>query len=133
MPRRTRAEIDPLFAEVEVLGTLVKQMAEAMSDLEAKVEDQQAIAPPPRAPSLPRYPQVPLSNSHPAEQEPAYRRRRTGRRQQHAEAGSAQYAPSNYRRAGSRPPSICRGTGPAHRDMAELDRRYGVHAPRAGR
>ena len=39
MPRRTRAEIDPLFAEVEVLGTLVKQMAEAMSDLETKVEE----------------------------------------------------------------------------------------------
>ncbi len=57
MPRRTRAEIDPLFAEVEVLGTLVKQMAEAMSDLEARVEDQQAIAPPPQMPSLPRYQQ----------------------------------------------------------------------------
>ncbi|MEO0978072.1 MAG: diguanylate phosphodiesterase, partial [Pseudomonadota bacterium] len=38
MPRRTRAEMDPLFAEVEVLGTLVKQMAEAMSDLETRVE-----------------------------------------------------------------------------------------------
>ncbi len=58
MPRRTRAEMDPLFAEVEVLGTLVKQMAEAMSDLETRVEDQQALAPPPPAPSLPHYPQT---------------------------------------------------------------------------
>lgn len=56
MPRRTRAEMDPLFAEVEVLGTLVKQMAEAMSDLETRVEDQQALAPPAPAPSLPHYP-----------------------------------------------------------------------------
>lgn len=29
IPRRTREEIDPLFAEVEVIGSLVKQMAEA--------------------------------------------------------------------------------------------------------
>ncbi len=57
MPRRTRAEMDPLFAEVEVLGTLVKQMAEAMSDLETRVEDQQALMPPPQAPHLPRYAQ----------------------------------------------------------------------------
>ncbi len=56
MPRRTRAEMDPLFAEVEVLGTLVKQMAEAMSDLETRVEDQQALPPPP--PPLPHYPQT---------------------------------------------------------------------------
>ncbi|MEM8704151.1 MAG: EAL domain-containing protein [Pseudomonadota bacterium] len=58
MPRRTRAEMDPLFAEVEVLGTLVKQMAEAMSDLETRVEDQQALAPPPPAQPLPHYPQT---------------------------------------------------------------------------
>ncbi len=64
VPRRTRAEIDPLFAEVEVLGTLVKQMAEAMSDLEARVEDQQAIAPPQPTQSLPRYQQPPVG--HPA-------------------------------------------------------------------
>lgn len=56
LPRRTRAEMDPLFAEVEVLGTLVKQMAEAMSDLETRVEDQQALPPPP--PPLPHYPQA---------------------------------------------------------------------------
>lgn len=52
IPRRTREEIDPLFAEVEVLGTLVKQMAEAMSDLETRVEDQNALAPPPARPEL---------------------------------------------------------------------------------
>lgn len=76
-PRRTRAEIDPLFAEVEVLGTLVKQMAEAMSDLEAKVEDQQALAPPPQAPSLPRY--APAAPHQPAPQQ-AYPSPGTGRR-----------------------------------------------------
>ena len=81
-PRRTRAEIDPLFAEVEVLGTLVKQMAEAMSDLEAKVEDQQAIAPPPRAPSLPRYTQEP---QQPRPAEPAYRAPQDWPPQQHSE------------------------------------------------
>jgi cyclic-di-GMP phosphodiesterase TipF (flagellum assembly factor) len=43
IPRRTREEIDPLFAEIEVLGTLVKQMAEAMSDMETRIEDQRAI------------------------------------------------------------------------------------------
>lgn len=42
LPHRTRQEIDPLFAEVEVIGTLVKQMAEAMADIETRVEDQSA-------------------------------------------------------------------------------------------
>lgn len=46
IPRRTREEIDPLFAEIEVLGTLVKQMAEAMSDMETRIEDQRAIGGP---------------------------------------------------------------------------------------
>ncbi|MBO0345849.1 EAL domain-containing protein [Roseibium sp. CAU 1637] len=55
IPHRTRMEIDPLFAEVEVLGSLVKQMAEAMSDLEARVEDQHAIMPPPQQHGLPHY------------------------------------------------------------------------------
>lgn len=55
IPRRTREEIDPLFAEVEVLGSLVKQMAEAMTDLETRFEDQQRLAPPPAAPGLPNY------------------------------------------------------------------------------
>ncbi len=40
VPRRTREEIDPLFAEVEVLGTLVKQMAEAMHEMEVQIEHQ---------------------------------------------------------------------------------------------
>jgi len=55
IPRKTRAEIDPLFAEVEVLGTLVRQMAEAMSDLETRVEEQDRLPPPP-AQGLPVYP-----------------------------------------------------------------------------
>ncbi|SHL44031.1 EAL domain-containing protein [Roseibium suaedae] len=55
IPRRTREEIDPLFAEVEVLGTLVKQMAEAMSDLETRFEDQQQLPPPPQMQELPHY------------------------------------------------------------------------------
>ncbi|ADZ71872.1 EAL domain-containing protein [Polymorphum gilvum] len=52
IPRRTREEIDPLFAEVEVLGTLVKQMAEAMSDMEGRFEEQRALAAPPPPPEL---------------------------------------------------------------------------------
>ncbi|NRG19844.1 EAL domain-containing protein [Rhizobiales bacterium] len=52
IPRRTREEIDPLFAEVEVLGALVKQMAEAMADMETRIEDQD------RRISLPREPEV---------------------------------------------------------------------------
>jgi len=55
IPRRTREEIDPLFAEVEVLGTLVKQMAEAMTDMETRIEDQRAFAPPQVPPDLPGY------------------------------------------------------------------------------
>ncbi|MBD8892958.1 EAL domain-containing protein [Roseibium litorale] len=55
IPRRTREEIDPLFAEVEVLGSLVKQMAEAMSDLETRFEDQQQLPPPPQMPELSHY------------------------------------------------------------------------------
>jgi len=66
IPRRTREEIDPLFAEVEVLGSLVKQMAEAMTDLETRVEDQQRLAPPPAAPGLPHY-RSPAPSYGPAE------------------------------------------------------------------
>lgn len=124
-PRRTRAEIDPLFAEVEVLGTLVKQMAEAMSDLEARVEDQQAIAPPPRAPSLPRYTQEP---QQPLAQEPVYRAPQDWPPQQHAEpAAHFAHQPPREQPAAYAPPPA-----QARRDMAELDRRYGVHAPRQG-
>ncbi|MTI00624.1 EAL domain-containing protein [Roseibium sp. RKSG952] len=54
VPDRTRAEMDPLFAEVELLGSLVKQMAEAMSDLEIRVEEQAALPPPPQQFALPR-------------------------------------------------------------------------------
>ncbi|WP_422375030.1 EAL domain-containing protein [Roseibium sp.] len=129
VPRRTRAEIDPLFAEVEVLGTLVKQMAEAMSDLETKVEDQQAIAPPPRAPSLPRYQQPSQQPPYPAEQEQAYRAPRDWPPVQQPEQ-HAQYAPveTPHAQEGMYPSAPVQ----SHRDMAELDRRYGVHAPREG-
>ncbi|WP_208998459.1 EAL domain-containing protein [Roseibium aquae] len=65
IPRKTRAEIDPLFAEVEVLGTLVRQMAEAMSDLEARVEEQDRLPPPPHVHGLPHYPS---QAGHPAGQ-----------------------------------------------------------------
>eukprot|EP00903_Cladosiphon_okamuranus_P001070 g1068.t1 len=126
-PRRTRAEIDPLFAEVEVLGTLVKQMAEAMSDLETKVEDQQAIAPPPRTPSLPRYAEP--SQPHPAEQEPVYRAPRNWPPVQQAES-PAPYTPVEPPRAQAE--VYQPAPAQSHRDMSELDRRYGVHAPRAG-
>jgi cyclic-di-GMP phosphodiesterase TipF (flagellum assembly factor) len=120
MPRRTRAEIDPLFAEVEVLGTLVKQMAEAMSDLEARVEDQHAIAPPPPVPSLPRY--QPQAQPYPAERQPAYP------------------APQNWPPVQQVPvqqPAAQKTAYPSEapqqrRDMADLDRLYGVHAPRRG-
>ncbi|WP_186400729.1 EAL domain-containing protein [Stappia sp. P2PMeth1] len=49
LPRRTREEIDPLFAEVEVLGSLIKQMAEAMAGMEERIDEQETrqIAPPP--------------------------------------------------------------------------------------
>ncbi|MBL6432171.1 MAG: EAL domain-containing protein [Alphaproteobacteria bacterium] len=40
LPRRTREEIDPLFAEVEVLGSLIKQMAEAMAGMEDRIDEQ---------------------------------------------------------------------------------------------
>ena len=128
-PRRTRAEIDPLFAEVEVLGTLVKQMAEAMSDLEAKVEDQQAIAPPPRTPSLPRYTQPPQVAPHPVSQDPAYRAPAEWPPVQSAEP-PVQFAPVEPQHG--HPAPYPAAPEQPRRDMAELDRRYGVHAPRQG-
>ncbi|MCA1297736.1 EAL domain-containing protein [Stappia indica] len=51
LPRRARDEIDPLFAEVEVLGSLIKQMAEAMAGMEDRIDEQDRKAleaPPPR-------------------------------------------------------------------------------------
>ncbi|WP_420411996.1 EAL domain-containing protein [Roseibium sp.] len=130
MPRRTRAEIDPLFAEVEVLGTLVKQMAEAMSDLETKVEDQQAIAPPPPVQSLPQYPQAP----QPA---PGYVPA-NGQNQHYQEPypqAPAPAVPPHQPFAPPPPPQpgpYNNGAAPTHRDMSELDRRYGVHVQRDG-
>ncbi|MEP1189344.1 MAG: EAL domain-containing protein [Roseibium sp.] len=112
-PRRTRAEIDPLFAEVEVLGTLVKQMAEAMSDLETRVEDQQAIAPPPQRPGLPHYQQP-----HPGEREPAY--------------AAPQQPPAQFVSPPARAPQDPYAVDPApqRRDVGNIDNRYPAHAPR---
>ncbi len=42
-PARARDEIEPVFVEVEVLGTLVKQMAEAVADLETRVTEMPAL------------------------------------------------------------------------------------------
>lgn len=71
VPRRTREAIDPLFAEIEVLGTLVKQMAEAMSDMETRLEDQQALAAPQPMPELTYHPNSPYAQPmHP--QQPGY-------------------------------------------------------------
>lgn len=54
IPRRTREEIDPLFAEVEVLGSLVKQMAEAMADMEGRIDEQDRRVALPPQPDLAR-------------------------------------------------------------------------------
>ncbi|MEP2706970.1 MAG: EAL domain-containing protein [Roseibium sp.] len=119
VPHRTREEIDPLFAEVEVLGILVKQMAEAMSDLETRVEDQQALTPPPQMQTLPRYPQAPPPQAQgyvPEQQQP-----QRPPQMQHQDP---------YATIPPQPGPYADGMVPSHRDMAELDRRYGVHAPR---
>ena len=125
-PHRTRAEIDPLFAEVEVLGTLVKQMAEAMSDLETKVEDQQAIAPPPQMQSLPTYPHAPqqLHGTVPG-QPPAPAPAHMSPHQLAPLQPSNSFAPEQ-----GVPSPYADGIVPTHRDMSELDKRYGVHVPR---
>ncbi|POF34673.1 EAL domain-containing protein [Roseibium marinum] len=156
VPRRTRAEIDPLFAEVEVLGTLVKQMAEAMADLETKVEDQQALTPPPRMQSLPRYPQGQQPQGYqpqghqpqghqpqvhqpvqgyPGESQPAHQPGYPAGpypapdHMVEPQQGYGQFPPSGDGHGGpAEAYSGSRATG--HSDMAELDRRYGVHAPR---
>lgn len=135
MPRRTRAEIDPLFAEVEVLGTLVKQMAEAMSDLEARVEDQQAIAPPPQMPSLPRY--QPPQQAYQDERRPSFQApqnwppvQQPSQAPQRPQQAPSPYAQAQDTSAGSQEP-YAPPVAP-RRDMSEFDRRYGVHAPRRG-
>ncbi len=145
MPRRTRAEIDPLFAEVEVLGTLVKQMAEAMSDLETRVEDQQALAPPSHAGALPHYgqaPPQPLTDRpaalHPPQMAPAGAvplnampvevnapRHEPPVPQEFRQASEAAVNPFVNRQASPQPQESA-GRG----DMAEWDRRYGVTPPR---
>ncbi|MET1413934.1 EAL domain-containing protein [Roseibium sp. HPY-6] len=147
MPRRTRAEIDPLFAEVEVLGTLVKQMAEAMSDLETRVEDQQALAPPSHAGALPHYAQPNQAQSlaeRPEALRPPHQMAQAGaaplsampvevnepRQEAMASQGfrQAAEAPVNpfLNQPASQPLQESTGRG----DMAEWDRRYGVTPPR---
>lgn len=61
LPRRTREEIDPLFAEVEVLGSLIKQMAEAMAGMEDRIDeqDQRLVAPPQPRERLGHYEEAP--------------------------------------------------------------------------
>ncbi|MES0809671.1 EAL domain-containing protein [Roseibium sp. SCPC15] len=135
MPRRTRAEIDPLFAEVEVLGTLVKQMAEAMSDLETRVEDQQALAPSPQMQGLPQQPQAQpqlpgyaaeAQRSHPAAQN-------FGAVQpQSVQAPGQPVRP--YQNAPAQPPAahVGQAAPSPHRPnqgQDDWDNRYGVNTP----
>ncbi|MEM9632811.1 MAG: EAL domain-containing protein [Pseudomonadota bacterium] len=135
MPRRTRAEIDPLFAEVEVLGTLVKQMAEAMSDLETRVEDQQALASPPQMQSLPQQPQ-------PQPQLPGYAADNRSPQPNPQNFGAVQPQPAQapaqpahpYQNSHMQPPAAHAGEvdhnqhQPNQRQEA-WDSRYGVNAP----
>ncbi|AXS39438.1 EAL domain-containing protein [Breoghania sp. L-A4] len=43
-PNRARAEIEPMYVEIEVLGTLVKQIAETVADLETQIVEAPQIA-----------------------------------------------------------------------------------------
>ncbi len=43
-PNRARAEIEPMYVEIEVLGTLVKQIAETVADLETQIVETPQIA-----------------------------------------------------------------------------------------
>lgn len=43
-PARARAELEPIFIEIEVLGTLVKQIAEAVADLETQIVEAPALS-----------------------------------------------------------------------------------------
>ncbi len=54
LPHRTREELEPVVAEIEVLGTLVKQLAETMSEFEVKVQDLsvRAVPRPPPSPQI---------------------------------------------------------------------------------
>lgn len=74
LPRRTREEIDPLFAEVEVLGSLIKQMAEAMAGMEERIDEQDSrqLEPPPPPERYARYEDTPRAlgyNSPPPPQQ----------------------------------------------------------------
>ncbi len=128
VPRRTRAEIDPLFAEVEVLGTLVKQMAEAMADLETRVEDQQSLAPPPSMQQLPRYPQSqPPQRSPGGEVPPPYQMSPSQPRLQ--QPGTHAPRPEPTAPYATAP---AHAYAPMHGDASEHDRNYGVQAPNSG-
>ncbi len=67
-PRQLQKEVDPLYAEVEVIGSLVKQMAEAMADMEEQIEDQGLSLEETRRRqmALPAQPQQQLGLSHSA-------------------------------------------------------------------
>lgn len=47
IPGKARDEIEPVFVEIEMLGTLVKQIAETVADLETQIVEAPQIAPPP--------------------------------------------------------------------------------------
>jgi len=143
IPRKTRAEIDPLFAEVEVLGTLVRQMAEAMSDLETRVEDQERL-PPPAAQSLPVYPgspgQVPPNQAppqvgygaqapYPQHAQPAGQGGAPGYPDPHMGGGAAVPPPSHHPEPAAAHPSAPPAQGFSHADG--FDGRAPQQAPAA--
>ncbi|WP_417769731.1 EAL domain-containing protein [Stappia sp.] len=72
LPRRTREEIDPLFAEVEVLGSLIKQMAEAMAGMEDRIDEQETrqLSPPPQE-RFARYEEAPRALGYTGQTRPA--------------------------------------------------------------
>jgi cyclic-di-GMP phosphodiesterase TipF (flagellum assembly factor) len=72
LPRRTREEIDPLFAEVEVLGSLIKQMAEAMAGMEDRIDEQETRQlPPPPQERFARYEEAPRALGYTGQTRPA--------------------------------------------------------------
>ena len=106
LPRRTREEIDPLFAEVEVLGSLIKQMAEAMAGMEDRIDEQDArqIAPPPPQERFAAYEEPralgysqPTGAGYPAQPGPAYAAQAPHRAPAYGHAQPAQaQAPHGY-------------------------------------
>ncbi|MES0880206.1 EAL domain-containing protein [Roseibium sp. SCP14] len=128
MPRRTRAEIDPLFAEVEVLGTLVKQMAEAMSDLETRVEDQQALAPPPQMQGLPPQPQAqPQLPGYAADSQPPRPATQNFGASQSPAAQAPGHQAHGYQNAAAPPAAAHPGAAGAGQQGDAWDNRYGVN------